>query len=260
MTFFLTLLFIGSLAGLLIGMIVLLVLERKNTQTMNKLTYPAYEYVIKKAEHDAEAILNEARGKARSIIAEAEKEGQKTIEVYKNDAATMQDAFAQSIDDLRHHLSNELAASHEAGMKVLAGATAALKDSLTGEEEKVRSAYSSLLDGARSLAHTMEEESHNALTLMEQEITKTTGAITDTLQKEDDAYERYIDEHLEAVVKAAEEEIRTYRDKRIALLDSHIERLVEDVVKEVLHLQLTPSQHADLARDALMDAKERNLL
>lgn len=260
MTFFLTLLFIGSLAGLLIGMIVLLVLERRNTQTMNKLTYPAYEYVIKKAEHDAEAILNEARGKARSIIVDAEKTGQKTIEVYKKDAATMQDAFAQSIDDLRHHLSKELTASHEAGIKTLEGAMAALTDSLTDEEEKVRSAYSSLLEGAHTLARTMEEESHKSLTVMEQEITKTAGAITDKLKKEDEAYERYIDEHLQAAVKAAEEEIKTYRDKRIALLDLHIERLVEDVAKEVLHVQLTPTQHGDLARDALIEAKQHNLL
>ena len=63
---------LGFIAGIAIAIVVLLALEIFNNRRITKLTAPIYEFAVKRAEVEAERILQEAKEQARRIVAGAE--------------------------------------------------------------------------------------------------------------------------------------------------------------------------------------------
>jgi hypothetical protein len=66
---------IGAVAlGLVIGMIILLFLQARSSIQISKLTFPAYEFTIKKAENEANEIVEKAQAEMASLKPIVERE------------------------------------------------------------------------------------------------------------------------------------------------------------------------------------------
>src|SRR5438132_7064622 len=54
--------------GIVVVFAILIALEIFNSMRMNKITYPVYEYALKRAENEADHIIAAAREEARQLI------------------------------------------------------------------------------------------------------------------------------------------------------------------------------------------------
>ena len=250
----------GLLAGLVIASIIMLVLQIRNSTSINKLTFPAYEYVIKKAEHQANEIINEAQKQARLIVTQAEQGGQKTVASYTQDAAKAHESYLASYAEYGKALADKLDSAGEKGIAQLQTLQAEASDMLTKQQNVLKTRFDSSLLSVEKLASTLEQKTTQNLSLMETHIAEVGKRLVDSLQTDNQKQKELIASHLEKALDVAEEQIATYQKARVALLDTHIERLVEDITARVLHKKLSISEHAELAREALAEAKAHNLL
>lgn len=251
---------LGALIGLVLSMIILLVLQFRSSSLMNKLTYPAYEYVIKQSEHKANLILEQAQKEAREITAEAEKAGQKILGNYTDSSRASHDAFVKNLEQFTHGLTSQLSDTTNNGMAQLQAVTSAAKQSLEKEQSSITAQVVVTLETAKSSSEMLQKKVSEAVLRMEENIASVSDNLAHKLQDEHTNQTAHIQAHLQKALDAAESQIESYQKSRIALLDRHIERLVEDITKRVLHKQLSIDDHAELARAALSEAKEHNLL
>jgi F0F1-type ATP synthase membrane subunit b/b' len=254
------LLIIITAIGLTIAMAALLLLQMRSSSQMRKLTYPAYEYVVRKAEHDADAIIEEAQKKARSIIAEAEKTGQATMQSYEKSAKEANDHFVERFGNITDNLASHLEVASSKGTASVESFAQEALHALKAQQESVTGGFQEALLGVTSFSKELRTQTDKALAHMHKGVEDSQAALAQKLQAESDAQSAHISAFLEKTLASAEAEISAYQKSRIALLDTHIERLVEDVAKTVLHKELTLHDHAELARTALQEAKEHNVL
>lgn len=250
----------GVLVGLVIATVIMLVLQIRNSVQINKLTFPAYEYVVKQAEHKANEIISLAQKEARAILAEAEKSGQKAFATYNETAVTTQEKYAGTLATLSTSLSEKLADLAQKGGEHLLSVTTQATDTIASKEKAVATAFDVPLTHMNELAGELKKKSAHTLSQIDGEVASVFLKLGASLSERDDSYKKQIDTHLTEALARAEEEIGAYKKARLSLLDTHIERLVEDVATQVLHTSLTTKEHAELARKALEEAKEHNLL
>lgn len=272
----------GMMAGLVIAMVVLLVLQIRSSTQVNKLTFPAYEYVVKQASHKADEILHAAQKEAQSIVSEAEKSGQKIVQEYTTSATEVHTAYLKTVEQFTHNHSDALAVAAQEGALHLEKLVASVTESVHAQEEGVRVRFDESLQAVEKMSQRIEGRTNESVSKMEELLTqvgtaletRTSGSIEkmenhvsvvektliEKLQNADQQQQEYIHSHLEKALEAAEKHIIEYQKSRIGLLDMHIEKLVEDVTKRVLNKELTVQDHAQLARQALTEAKEHNLI
>ncbi len=253
------LLIIITAIGLTIAMAALLLLQMRSSSQMHKLTYPAYEFVVRKAEHDADVIIEEAQKKARSIIAEAEKTGQVTMQSYEKSAKEAQDHFVERFGNITDNLASHLEVASQKGVAEVESFAQDALLALQAEQAAVTGGFKDALLSVTTFSNDLHTKTDAALAHMHQGVEDASAALALKLQEESDAGSAHIAAFLEKTLATAEAQILAYQS-RIALLDTHIERLVEDVARNVLHKELTLHDHAELARNALKEAKEHNVL
>jgi len=253
-------LLIGTFLGLLLAMVILLVLQVRTTNKVNKLTFPAYEYVIEKAEHDAEKILQEAQHKAQSIIQEAQQSGAKTIADYTSQAKEIHSEYSsalhaqtESLEDVMHDVSRKETAS-------LKQVTDAAEDIIEAQEKSILANVAKTNQSIEQLAAKTEQEATESMAHLDEHVEEVGDMLEAHLKATDTAGQALLKNHVASLQGQADKQVAAYTEARIKLLDAHIEQVVESVVLEVLHTQLTPSEQASLAFKALKEAKEQHIL
>jgi F0F1-type ATP synthase membrane subunit b/b' len=259
-TFFLISILIGAMAGLVTAMIVLLVLQVRNSTQVNKLTFPAYEYVVKQAENKANEIVGQAQKEARSIIANAEETGQKTIQEYTVSATDAHNTYIDTVNGFTKSLTAQLSDATKVSAEQIAILTAEATASLHSEKESISSQLALTLQAVEKISARMESQTNVAVTHMKEQIAQVSEALIKKIETESEQNQEYIDTYLAKALDVAEAQIDGYKESRVSLLDAHIERLVEDITSRVLHKRLSLKDHAELAREALAEAKEQNIL
>ena len=252
--------FIGIFIGVLIATIVVLIMHIRTTLQMNKLTLPAYEYAMKKAEHDAHALVLKAQEEARAIIADAEKEGHKAIARYTQQAQEIHEKYKEVVANQTDGVNKRLLKASEVQVQALQKVVAAAEVAIAGEQKKITEKVeqtNKLLVQAAAKAEDHTQETIRELQKRVEQVGHNLEVHLNTIQE---AGEKKLAEHLAALQKTAEKHVEAYEASRIQLLDAHIEQLVDAVVMKVLHTQLPVSKHASLAREALEEAKSQNII
>jgi len=241
-------------------MITMLLMQMRSSARVNKLTYPAYEYVMRQTEAKAEKMLQKAQEEARHIVAAAEKTGQKTIQEYTKSATETHGVYLKTVEKFTNQLSEKLEESSHASSAQLEKLADEAIASMSSQQKVVQEKFSSALESVEKTSLQLEGETTEAIGELKRHVTEASTRLIEKLNAEGKQHTQYIHEHLEKAASSAEEQITEYQKARTALLDTHIERLVEDITARVLHKELTLTDHAELARAALADAKEHNLL
>jgi F0F1-type ATP synthase membrane subunit b/b' len=253
-------LLIGTFLGLLLAMVILLVLQVRTTNKVNKLTYPAYEYVIEKAEHDAEKLIQEAQHKAQSIITQAEQSGAKTIADYTSQAKEIHSEYSSALHAQTESLEHTMQGISSEETAALKQVTDAAEDMIESQEKSILANVAKTNQSIEQLASKTEQEATESITHLEEHVEEVGDMLEAQLKATDIAGQALLKNHVAALQGQADKQVAAYTDARIKLLDAHIEQLVESVVLEVLHTQLTPSEQASLAFQALKEAKEQHIL
>lgn len=259
-TLFSTELLIGTFLGLLVAMVVLLVLQIRTTTQVNRLTFPAYEYVIKKAEHDAQALIQEAQKKAQSIIVSAEQAGQKTIAEYTNQATQIHQEYSDAIQAQTQGVTQALHKNESVQTQAMDSLLASAKSSITEQQNLVIKAAEGVNTALSQTTIETHQKAEEAVSALHDRVEKISDSIELQLKEVTALGTDKITTHLATLQATADEHIAAYEASRIKLLDAHVEQLVESVVGEVLHTQLPVAVHASLAREALEEAKAKNIL
>ncbi len=110
-----------------------------------------------------------------------------------------------------------------------------------------------------STQNSIQEESAQAVSSVKEKLQETAQVLSDQLESYDTTVTETISSHINHTYEKIDEEMHTYREARKAILDRHIQQIVEDVANRVLRKQLTVTEHAELAREALRRAKEDNV-
>jgi F0F1-type ATP synthase membrane subunit b/b' len=253
-------LLIGTFLGLLLAMVILLVLQIRTTNKVNKLTYPAYEYVIEKAEHDAQKVLAEAQHKAQSIMAEAEQAGAKTLADYATQADEIHKQYSAALNtqtDSIAHAMQDVRTEETAALKKL---TDSAEDVIEAQEDRVVQNVEKTNQSIQQIVANTEKEASESIAQLEERIDSVGDMLETKLKASDTAGQEQLTKHLASLQATAEKQVEAYTESRIKLLDAHVEQLVESVVLKVLHTQLPVSGHSELAFKALKEAKAQNIL
>jgi len=251
---------VGVFVGVLIATIVVLVLNIRTTSQVNKMTFPAYEYAMKKAEHDAEGLLSDARKNARKIITEAEKAGHETISKYTDQAEDIHEKFEVVIAEQTKNIGVSLHEASGTHLQALKSMLASTEAGLLVEQKKVIELVGRTSAGLEAIASRAEHHAKDTAESLQDRITEVSQTIESRLLRAEAKGEDTLTAHLESLQKTADNHVAAYEVSRIKLMDAHVEQLVESVVVQVLHAQLPISEHTSLARKALEEAKAKHIL
>jgi hypothetical protein len=206
-------------AGIAAALVVLLVLELLNNRRVTKLTYPVYEYALKRAEDEAERIVQTAREESRRIMEQAEKDSLALVSSRTADTETAQRAYADALQALLARLQSQFQSQAQ---------SAAQMEHRIGDEI----ASSLKIEGDTALAHERE-----------------------IMNKLDDDIQKHIDEHMNMAFEAIDKQVGAYERSRRDIVDARIAELVGETIKIVLQKNLPEGIHADMVYAALEEAK-----
>ena len=215
---------------------------------------------MKQAEHSAQEVIAQAQKQARAMIAEAEITGQKRIQEYAHVGTQTEATYEETMKAYRGELSSKLDEVSKESMQTLQTLTASVTQSVQKQQETMSAEFTASVQEVQRVTEQLGAGVQETIADMQHRVTKMGDELATHMEQENTDAKKYIDEHLHEAAKAAEEQIAAYQKARVALLDTHIERLVEDVTARVLQKELSLSQHAELAELALQEAKEHNLL
>lgn len=210
---------LGFAIGLAFAFLILLALEIYNSRRVNKLTYPAYEYAQKRAEEEANRILEEARAQAHKIVSEAESAGLALSQTRKQEGEAAQRAYEIALKELLQKMESQLR-----------------DDSKQLQESQAKI--------AASISTQLEAESKEARSHMNESLAKIEQEFRATLEAE-----------LSAAIAGAKSEAAAYEKTRKTAIDEHISALIGETMRIVLQKNLPKDVHADLAKAALEEAK-----
>lgn len=253
-------LLVGVLGGLIIAVLAVLVLQLRNQSKLTTLTYPAYEYALQQAEHDANEVVKKAHAQAREIITKAETITREDIAARQEKITSANDAYFKELEQLHVSMHRHLTQVAEAGVTSLTSASeeiaahtkqqsAALKKFATATQ----SDWQGVIDQTTT---TLDTHAAEASATIKKLIATATKELTSAQAEQ----RRALAEHMSTLMDEAKSEITEYRQQRQQLIDTHIADIVTDVTTEVLHTTLDSAQHATLARTALAAAKQDHLL
>lgn len=251
---------VGVFVGVLFATIVVMIMNIRTTSQVNKMTFPAYEYAMKKAEHDAEGLIADARKNARAIITDAEKAGHDTIAGYTNQATEIHEKYKEAIAAQSEHIVSTLHDASNAQGQALTSAITSAESAIAAEQQKVADSADRTQSALEKTAEHTEHQVQQSLQTLQSTVVQAGKDIKKQLQGAETAGEQKLAAHIDSMQEAADAHLATYEASRTKLIDAHIEQLVDSVVAQVLHTQLPVSEHASLARAALEEAKAKHII
>jgi F0F1-type ATP synthase membrane subunit b/b' len=252
---------IGAIAlGLVIGMIILLVLQARSSTQINKLTFPAYEFTIKKAENEANAIIEKAQEQAREIVANAELESRTMLVGRTEESSKDYEAYSKSLETLKENLVNTLTKTVEDTHNRSQEISDTFVRHLENQDHEMQKKIQGLATQLDEIPERLRGQSGLIMEGLQERIARAGEQLEHALISSHDTHTEAIREHLHKGFEIAERDIEEYRKGRKALIDSHIEVLVKDVVRVALQKELTRADHADLVHSALEEARSSGAL
>lgn len=252
------------LAGLLVGLAVLtlglMVLQIWSSFQIRRMSKTAYQNDVQEAQIQATEIVTEAKQEAYDVLTQANEAGAKAMAEASRIAQATNETYQeelQAIIDGYHELLDE---TIKRGDKSFAGLTTAAADSFNRRQEQLNDQFDGVLKSLGSVAETLTARTAKSMGDLDGGINEATKILAKMMEQGEAMVKQHMEEHLNKMLDRAEADVEEYRKARITLLDSHIERLVEDIAVRVLHKKLTLEEHGDLALQALVDAKEHNVL
>lgn len=247
---------LGAVAlGLVIGMIILLFLQAKSSHEISKLTYPAYEFTIKKAQNSADEIIAKAQEQARAIIAKAEEESGVALKARSEESEANYKAYLESFESLRATLTASLASTVEETENQSRELSEMFVAHLREQDEDMQKKIANLSEQFNEIPTGLLEQSNGIVENLRERVARAGEQLEHALISAHEKNQAEIEEHFQKGFSEAERDIELYREGRKRLIDRQIETLVKDVVRETLKRELSRSDHAELVREALIEAR-----
>lgn len=262
--------------GLTILLLIAIALQMYHNAKIDRLAEPIYEHIVQKARTRANEIVGTAMDQARQLRIEGELKGIKSVAQNKVTAKKLLAEYEQTLD--------ELASQTKQYVTSRAAETAASYVSLSDSLEKEMQMEVSTLRETFKAGNEALEKSLRELKTMSQAAKESQQQIAEQVRAQ-------ADQHLQQVIKdiAAREEgvvaefetrlaklheeiasevtarigaaladteaeIRTYKQKRLEIIDHDLVGVVEHVTANVLGKKLSVDEHIDLAKRAVRDA------
>lgn len=146
----LTLVLTFLVAGLFVLTLFLIYLQFKSVNRINRMTYPAYEDVIKKAQNKAYQIIHDASEEARKLRVEAELKGIKSVSKGNLEVEKIREKYEESLA--------ELVAQNEAMLETYSEEVKNWYESEINEMEKIAEKNREKLEGYTAELDSMYEE------------------------------------------------------------------------------------------------------
>lgn len=252
---------VGAVAlGLVIAMVVLLFLQVRSSIQINKLTFPAYEFTIKKAENEANKIIEKAQEQAREIIANAEEESHSLLAKRTEESSKDYQNYTESLETLKTDLLSTLARTVEDTDNRSREISDTFVEHLESQDQEMQKRIQSLAKNLDEVPERLRERSGVIMEGLQERIARAGEQLEHALLSTHEDHKSAIAEHLQKGFEIAEEDIKAYADGRKDLIDRHIESLVKEVVRMVLQKELTRADHAELVRSALEEARSSGVV
>jgi F0F1-type ATP synthase membrane subunit b/b' len=270
------------LLGTLVALLFILIgVGLRNSLQIERITYPAYEYITKKARADAEKIIAKAMDDAQKLKVEAEIEGIKRLakenleiesieekykETLQKTAEESEALFRKYRDQIKTNLDTLKERSEEQIKKYLPiieeeskeshrqieTALTSLKQKISGTEDK----YEQFID---SLQDVLRRQFEKNTAIIKEETEKLPGTFGKRLEDAAEEGRRILNDKIHKEFENARRDIEKYRVQYTEFLDEHIASLVEDTTTLVLQKKLTTEEHTELAIKALGEAKKAGI-
>lgn len=252
--------FIGLLAGLTAAMLAVLILQLRSQSRVAKLIYPAYEYALQQAEHDANQVLKKAQQQAREIITKAETTARADIAKRQETIEAANETYFKELEQLHVSMHRHLEQVAHAGVTSLTNASEEIAVHTKTQSETLKKFTTSTKSEWQSVVEqtskALATQAATAEKTMETVLQQTTTALVQAETEQRSA----LADHMAKLLEEAKAEVEEYTKQRQQLLDAHIADIVAEVTTQVLHTTLDSTEHAKLAREALAAAKQEHLL
>ncbi len=272
----------GILGGLIVSMVVLLLLQVRNSAMVSRIAAPAYEFVQQQAEREAETIIEAAKKQAADIVAAANAQHAEILASYTSHAAELQASYQEHLKNHTEMLTQKMNGAIAMHIEKLEGLGDQSIETLEEGRAKVQGRFSILLESFTRTEHDLEAaakaeseklgatfaklgteataEVTTKVAAAVASVDEATKALVAKLAAEDAMVKAHLEEHTKAALAAVDSEIAALKASRLRILDTRITEIVEAVTKQVLQKQLTITEHAALAKEALAAAKRDGAL
>ena len=252
------------LAGILVGLVVLaigiIIIQIWSSIQIKKMSRTEYQDDVQEAKSQAASIVAEAQIEASDVLLEANEVGARAMAEAGKTARKTNESYQAELQKIIDGYNQELEATIKRGDKSFATLTSAAADSFNRRQDELNNQFDDVLESLSNVAGTLSSESMGAMKSLDKRIDETTQTLGKMLENGEVIVKKRVEEHLDKLLDRAESDVDEYKKARVTLLDSHIERLIEDIAVRVLHKKLTLDEHGELAQQALKDAKEHNVL
>lgn len=252
------------LAGILVGLMVLVVgligLQIWSSLQIRRMSKTAYQEDVIEAQDEAAEIISEARAEAESVLAAANTEGARAMADAGKKAQATNEQYQAELRKLIDRYHQELDATIKHGEESFASLSRAAADSFNRRQDALNTQFDDVLEDLSKVAGTLNNQTSTTMTALETAIDATMKKLELMLHQGEEVVRQRVEKHLDSLLDRAEADVEEYKRARVTLLDSHIERLIEDIAVRVLHKKLDLEEHAELAQKALEDAKQHNVL
>ena len=250
----------GVLVGLMVLVVGLIIIQVWSSLQIRRMSKTSYQDNVDVARNQAANIVAEAQVEAQGVLAEANETGARAMAEAGKEARKTNESYQAELRKLVDLYHQELDATIKRGDKSFAVLTSSAADSFNRRQDELNNQFDDVLEALSTVAGTLNSQTVGAMKALESSIDESTKTLEKMLQEGELVVKQRVEEHLEKLLDRAESDVDEYKKARVTLLDSHIERLIEDITVRVLHKKLTLEEHGDLAQQALKDAKEHNVL
>ncbi len=246
----------GILGGLIVAMIVLLLLQVRNSVVVNRIAAPAYEFVQQQAAAESARIVESAKAEAAHIVETTRAEQELILASYREQVASLQKnyeaKFSGQVTGLQEQINATITA-HFGQIELVAKEAARLSEertkTLEGQFEIIKNRYIALGETLETKAVTLTESLTDA-------VARTSAEVARALEAQEQSLADALSAQVHEAYASVDTAVAQYQKERYALVDTHLERMVETVITEVLKTNLTLSDHAAIVQSSLAAAKE----
>ncbi len=207
----------------------------------------------------AKTIIGSAQDQAKQIIASAQEQREQIVQEYDDQINKLQAAYQVRLESHTKKLIGQVDELQKAQSDRLTDASTEFFEQIVTEHSKIRERFERVLQMIENTQSSVQAESEHAVNSVKEKLQETAQVLSEQLESYDTTITETISNHISHTYEKIDEEMHTYREARKAILDRHIQQIVEDVANRVLRKQLTITEHAELAREALRQAKEDNV-
>lgn len=270
---------LGGLFLFLLGTI--LFLQYRNSIKIQKLTFPVYDYTVKKAQEKAHKIVWDAMRQARALLVDAELQGLKRRAKRTIEAEHVEEKYEDRLEELMHKTEQLLirySAQTEKKYAELGRALTGhmeehralvdrelhdiakrLEETKASLDEQIKNTEGEYKELSESLRSAAEARAKKAEAVVEESTAHAMDSFAAMLSKMEADGRTRLEKHIEDEMAETKKAIERYRTERMKLIDNKILALVEETTAIALGRQLSAKEHADLIFRSLEEAKQKGV-